>query len=225
MPQRYPLHFLGGHVFIELAGLRWLMDTGAPASFGDTPALSIDGRNFTVAPGLYGVDAAQVTRLVGVPAAGLLGADVLGEFDFILDADGGTVEISTGRLELLGNTVAFESLLGLPVLTVHLDGANHRVIFDTGAQLSYLHTDGLEAYPSAGRAQDFYPGFGVFETDTRDVTMAIGSLSYTLRCGTLPLPLQSMLSLTGAAGAVGSQLLAGRKVGYFPRRRRLVLDS
>ena len=97
------------------------------------------------------------------------------------------------------------------------------MFFDTGAQVSYLRADQLAGFPDAGPLRDFYHGFGEFETETRTVECVIAGVGCRLRCGQLPPLLAASLGLAGTAGIIGNELLEGRAVGYFPRRRILVI--
>jgi hypothetical protein len=78
-------------------------------------------------------------------------------------------------------------------------------------------------HPQAGSLADFYPGFGPFETDTYDVPIALAGLQWRERCGRLPGLLGMTLMLGGVHGILGNALLRDRAVGYFPRRRVLVV--
>jgi hypothetical protein len=219
----YPLHLRDGHLFLQLDGALWLLDTGSPSSFGTQPGPSIAGRQFDISPEFHGLDVASLGKFVGVNAAGLLGADVLNEFNWLFDVRASVATIGPDRATLLGTEVPFESRMGLPVLNVSITDREHRMIFDTGAQLSYLHTDGLAQFPGVGRMEDFYPGFGTFETETHDVPMRLGGIPFTVRCGALPALLQTTLSLFGTEGIIGNQMLGSRTMGYFPSRGVMVI--
>jgi hypothetical protein len=218
-----PLHLRDGHLFLELDGALWLLDTGAPASFGAAGTVTIEGRPFELERSYVGLDAATLSGWVGVPCAGLLGADVLGEFDALLDAPRGRATVSSATLEHTGTSIALEQFMGIPIFAVEVRGARHRMFFDTGAQVSYFQDDALSTFPAAGKVQDFYPGVGRFETDTFTVDAAIGGVPFRLRCGSLPPLLVLTLPMAGVSGIVGNELLADRAVGYFPRRGLLVL--
>ena len=84
-----PLELRDGHVYVELGGELWLLDTGAPTSFGTLRSLSIAGEQFKLGTSYLGLTATTLSQFVGVPCAGLLGADVLGRFDHIFDTYSG----------------------------------------------------------------------------------------------------------------------------------------
>ena len=98
------------------------------------------------------------------------------------------------------------------------------MFFDTGAQISYFQGDSLSKFPAEGTVQDFYPVIGEFSTDTFRIPIKIGRAQYPLRCGQLPTLLGMSLMLAGTQGIIGNELLQGRVVGYFPRRRWLILS-
>lgn len=217
------LHFRDGHLFLELDGELWLLDTGAPASFGESHSLSIAGEQFSPGASYLGLTAATLSQFVGVSCVGLLGADVLGRFDHIFDVAAGQLTVSTGELSHSGQSVVLDEFMGIPMVTARVGSGDYRMFFDTGAQISYFQDDSLTEFPSAGSITDFYPGVGQFQTDTHDVPVSIGGVMFTLRCGALPSLLGMTLMMADVAGIVGNAILANRKVGYFPRRRMLCL--
>jgi hypothetical protein len=213
-----PLIHRNSHLFIELDDGLWLHDTGAPSSFGTRQSLELLGINFPIDKSYMGQDAAFLSEAVGVDCKGLLGADVLSAFDQILDVPGGCLTLSTDELEHSGETLLIEDFMGIPILSVNVAGEPFRMFFDTGAQVSYLQDDLLETFPSAGLLEDFYPGFGKFETDTHTVPFTLGPETHALRCGQLPGLLGMSLMMADVQGILGNAILENRTVGYFPRR-------
>ncbi|MBE3050163.1 hypothetical protein IMZ48_48235 [Candidatus Bathyarchaeota archaeon] len=218
-----PLHLRDGHLFLETAGALWLFDTGAPTSFGSSSALTLAGEQFRLGSSYLGLTPATLSRFVAVEYAGLLGADILGRFDFFLDAPNGTVTISTNELEHSGVTVTLDEFMGIPIVSARIRGIDYRMFLDTGAQISYFQHDSLASFPAAGRVADFYPGVGQFQTETRNVDITLGGVEFTLRCGALPGLLGATLMMAETEGIISNQVFSNRSVGYFPRRRSLIL--
>ena len=218
-----PLHFRNEHLFLENDGAWWLFDTGAPISFGIQPEFVLEGVNFRLADTYFGLNADTLTGFVGVECAGLLGVDVLGQFDFLLDISSGTVDVSSGMLEHVGRPIPLDNFMGAPIVLPRIRGIDRRMFFDTGAQISYLQHDDLATFPPAGDVTDFYPGFGQFQTKTYDVETVLGDATFVLRCGTLPELLAATLTLANTEGIIGNQILRNQRTGYFPRRNLLVL--
>lgn len=218
-----PLQLRDGHLFVKLGGELWLLDTGAPTSFGTSRNLAIAGELFGLGTAYLGLTAETLSQFVGVPCAGLLGADVLGRFDYLLDTKGGMLTVSTTELSLSGQAVRLNEFMGIPIVTARIGSRDYRMFFDTGAQISYFQDDSLAEFPFAGRVTDFYPGVGQFQTDTHDVPVSLGGVAFTLRCGTLPGLLGMTLMIANVNGIVGNTILRDRIVGYFPRRRTMIL--
>lgn len=145
-----PLQFRDGHVFVELGGELWLLDTGAPTSFGTSRRLSLAGEPFSLGASYLGLSAVTLSQFVEVPCVGLLGADILGCFDHLFDTAAGQISISTAELSHRGQKVRLEEFMGIPVVTARIGGSDYPMFFDTGAQISYFQNDSLTEFPPAG---------------------------------------------------------------------------
>lgn len=220
-----PLVFDQGHLFVRLEGHLWLFDTGAPTSFGCTQGLSFAGEQFSLAQSYFGLTAEALSGFTGVQCHGLLGADILGRFDHIIDIEKGSLTLSLDD-ELhcsSSNAVSMDEFMGIPVVRACIGSMDYRMLFDTGAQISYFQDDSIAGFPAAGSVTDFYPGVGQFQTRTHEVLVTLGQDSFVLRCGSLPGVLAATLMLAGVQGVIGNQVLADRVVGYFPRKGLLCL--
>jgi len=217
------LSFKDGHYFVDIEGEKWLYDTGSPASFGKKENLILDGKQFDIGNNYMGLNTITLSQFVGLPCAGLLGADIIGQFDHILDSKSETLTISEGELSHDGKLVPMDEFMGIPIISVTILGQSFSMFFDTGAQVSYFQEESLFNFPKAGSFTDFYPGLGQFETEIHNVPVSIGGTEFTFRCGALPDLLSQMLFITEVSGIIGNELLANRTLGYFPRRNALYI--
>jgi len=220
---KLPLIFEDGHLFVELEGNLWLFDTGAPESFGEAENLTIADKQFNIDNSYMGLTVEKLSQFVGVQCFGLLGTDVLGHFDHILDCTKGKLTVSTDELSYIGQSIPLFEFMGIPILNVRIANCEYKMFFDTGAQISYFQDDSLVDFPVAGSITDFYPGVGQFQTDTHQVPVELGDTTFRLRCGTLPSLLGATLMMAGTQGIIGNQILANQVIGYFPRRSALCL--
>jgi hypothetical protein len=220
--KEYPLTFKDGHLFVELEGGTWVYDTGAPTSFGETQELQFGGETFPVVENYMGLTAAELSGHIDIECAGLLGADVINDFDHILDLPRETLTVSTDELQIDGTRVSItDFVMGIPIVTAHIAGSDYRMFFDTGAQFSFFQDESIIDFPESGKVTDFYPGAGPFETDTHRVDLSLGGLSFALQCGTLPGLLGQTLMVADSQGIVGNETMQGRVTGYFPRRSEI----
>lgn len=212
-----------GHLFVTIDGDDWLLDTGTPTSFGRKQSFKIEGQNFSIPSSYIGLTAAQLSGYVDHPTAGIIGADVLNNFDILIDVKGEKVSFSTEQITLDGEPLEIAEFMGIPIVQANISGADRRMFFDTGAQISYFQDESLDTFPAAGVLTDFYPGIGNFQTETYWVNATIGNLRYELRCGSLPGVLGMTLMMAGTEGIIGNEILHDRIVGYSPRRQMLVI--
>jgi hypothetical protein len=217
------LTFHQGHLFVELNGNPWLLDTGAPESFGIDRGLEVAGHTFDIASSYMGLDASQLSDFVGTACQGLLGADVINTFDWQFDAPAGRTTVSREELDPQGTLVDLDFFMGIPIVEVQCLGRSFRFFFDTGAQISYLQDDVLSEFPARGNMTDFYPGFGEFEAPTFDTTLELAGVVLQQRCGRLPESLGMSLTMADVEGILGNTVVKERAVGYFPRRNQLRL--
>lgn len=197
------LELLDGHLIAD-AGPRLLLDTGSPASFSNRGSIQWAGRDRHVDKSALGLDADELSRLVGTPLDGLVGGDLLSLHPFTVDLERGVCGFREPASDPHTTELRVELARGVPVATVELDGAPTRTCVDTGAKLSYLeeaHTRGLEPVDVA---DDFYPAFGTFRTPIYEIPVRIGEAAFTMRVGSLPSALSSMLGTLGIAAILGT---------------------
>jgi len=183
--QLLPLEHVNGHLFVIIGEDNWLVDTGAPSSFGNVE-LVIQNRIFPCSISYMGLNAASLSSFVGHETAGSIGMDVLKHFDLLFDMPKGHIHFSKEYIYMEGDTVTTEELMDIPIVSASIEGNTYRMLFDTGAQISYFQDKSLVTYPEAGILRDFYPGFGQFETETYSVETTLGNYANILRYGSLP---------------------------------------
>ncbi len=213
-----------GHLFVALAADQFLLDTGAPNSFGKVSSVELEGTRFSLPQSYMGLTAAVLSTYLGFETAGILGGDILNEFDLLIDVPQGQVSFSKAPLECAGEELNLEDFMGIPILKATIGSESSRMFFDTGAQISYFQGESLTSFPGEGAVTDFFPGMGPFSTDTFRVPIQLGSTRHDLRCGQLPGLLAMTLMMANTEGIIGNEVLRDRIVGYFPRRQRLIFS-
>lgn len=154
------------HMFVVLEKRLFMFDTGSPQSFSSSPTITIDGRRFSLPSSYVGVTPEYVSEMIGMQTSGLLGVDILNEFDIIADVPRETIEFSSQQLDCNGTAVQLEMLLGIPIVPVRIGEAALSMLLDTGAQISYIEGEFLANCEPAGPVEDFHPMVGRFNTTT-----------------------------------------------------------
>lgn len=222
--QKLPLMSEKGHLFTKIEEGLWLIDTGAPMSFGSSKEITIDGKSFNIEESYMGFSPETLSEYVGLDCVGLIGADILNEFDHIFDCPKEIWLVSSDeKLTHNGSIVQLSEVMGIPVIGVNISGLDYNMFFDTGAQISYFQDQSLKDFPYIGTVDDFYPGFGQFQTETYQVEASISGVDFSIACGTLPGLLGATLMMADTQGIVGNQIVKDRSTGYFPKRNQLCL--
>lgn len=222
--------FIRQHLFLLHEGRHWIVDTGCPISFGNAaydPISHKPLRRFNV---FFekSVDAETISGYVGLQVEGLIGCDILNQFDVVIDLRPGVMKMSVSVDELgpPEGTLAVDIARlqqSIPYLTATSGNQTGRYIFDTGAQLSY-HVGPIPAVASpCTPADDFWMPDGEFQTETYHTSVSILDKETRLRFGVPPKKLADDLAGANIQGIIGNEILIGRCTGYFPRRGKLHL--
>lgn len=204
----YPIRIARGHILVtDDRGAVLLVDTGSPLSFQSDGTVSLGGDAFGVPASLMGVDAAYLSGKAGERVDGLVGMDIIGRAGLLVDVPGGRVVFGCPA----EGWRRIPSRLGMGYLSVELTVRDRvaEVILDTGAPTSYVSEAFTEGLPSVGTVEDFNPFVpgDVFRTLLFALPVSFAGQSFTMRAGHLPAVMGPMLSLLGADGVVGMELL------------------
>ena len=171
---RFPFRVDGGHVVVDVEGVKVLLDTGAQVSFGRVPTLTFMGETHGLPQDCLGrcttaelVDGLRRHTPVS-PAfdfEALLGLDILAGRMLSLDWVRGVLTVE-GRGTGLGTT-RNGPLPGTTVIGV--GGREMDAFIDTGAWRTYLVPEVAEGMPRIGTFQDYNPILGVIDPDLVEV--------------------------------------------------------
>jgi len=222
----YPYTMVDGHLILDCEGRHLLLDTGAPSSVYPEPTMPFAGARHSATADYLGVGLEDVSTLVGTELDGLIGADALVPYDTVIDPVRQEVRVDQGEHDPQGACLALDCAMIVPIVEVSISGEPVRMIFDTGAKLSYLDRTFIDAFPPSGTREDFFPGLGTFTTDTFQAQISLGPPStVTITTGALTAIPALALTLVGARGILGSALFDHFSVCYAPRRNRLTLGT
>ena len=224
---RFPSDIIDGHIIVTINSVKYLLDTGSPISFGNVPVVSIDGKDFPLQPSAVGMTIETINRLGGLQIDGLMGMNILKHFDARITPN--KTFFSSTTFPLADNAVHLpivDSIMTVPVVQIGMAGEKHRLFFDTGAKLGYLHEDLLQGHESTGETNDFYPTIGQFTVPTYRVSIDIAEQqAETITFGVLPPPLKSLLYSGNIKGILGSELLQKYNVVLSSLTNQIVLEE
>ena len=211
-----------GLLFVTLEDGDWMIDTGCPYTYSPAGRIAIDGVEREIRRD-FGVPVSRIAEETGQPVCGMLGSDVLGTHDVIFDAPHAQITFSRDTLRMDGALAPLRRSGHGESCSVRLGGIELTLFVDTGSELTFINHAALEQYPDQGAFEDFSPFFGAFTVQTHRAPVEIAGRTETLRCGRLPPAMAGPLLQDGADGVLGSEILLGRRAGYFARRGALFL--
>jgi hypothetical protein len=168
-----------------------------------------------------GISPESLSTSVGTPINALIGADILNQYDILIDPTTHALNLSEDELPLAGRSLELDNFMGIPIIEATVGHDVVRMFFDTGAKLSYLDSDRTNAFQSVGTERDFYPGLGEFSTNAYDIPIILATETIVLRVGNLPQLLQMTLMMADTAGILGTAILRTHKVTFAPRRKTM----
>ncbi|MFM9148192.1 MAG: hypothetical protein ACKORI_08790, partial [Verrucomicrobiota bacterium] len=223
-----PLHHQNGLLFLELSGQRWLFDTGSALSFGSGAPAALDGKPLAVLPilarpGKPLLTGPKFSQGLGMPCAGVLGMDVIGQFDWILNAAKRTCKAAGAAIPLSDRSLELRQEGPLLSAPTRIRDQERHLLLGSGQQLSYLEDASIETFAGGGKARDYSPSFigGWFMADTYHVGIGFGAghAAEILRCGRMPPALRKDAVPAGCDGLLGADFLASHFFAFARRRR------
>jgi len=224
MMYTYKYDLVSGHIIAVADQLRLLIDTGAPSSVGDPSPILFAGNSYPMQKNYMGISPESLSKSVGTRVNALIGADILNQYDILIDPIAHTFNMTEDELPLAGASLGLDSFMGIPIIEAGVGQDKVRMFFDTGAKLSYLDPDRTHSFQSVGTETDFYPGVGEFRTNAYDIPMVLATESIVLRVGNLPELLQMTLMMADTNGILGTAILRTHTVTFAPRRRVMTLQ-
>lgn len=227
----FTITFKTQHLFLLHEARHWIIDTGCPTSFGNAACDPIIQKSLGRREVFFGksVNAETISGYVGLQVEGLIGCDILNQFDILIDLRPGVMKISASVDELAPPEGALAVDIArlhesIPYLKATVGNQSGRYIFDTGAQLSYqvgpIPVDASPCTPT----DDFWIPIDEFQTETYHASVNILDRETRLRFGVPPKKLADGLASEKVQGIIGNEILIGRCTGYFPRRGKLHLE-
>jgi hypothetical protein len=225
----YPLEIEENHLIARLSPGPWIIDTGSPGSFSSTcPQLPIGEYLHQIPSEFNGLTEQKLREYTNASCIGLIGNDILSKHHVCFRSR--SAKKGSGSISFTNDTpetpqgavhVPLDLSDGYPIGVAKVNGAGEiPVLFDTGAQISYLaDRDWLTGAP-IDRVNDFMHGIGRFEADVYVATVTLGSITASLKFAHHP-KVSSALKRIKARGIIGWEILKHGPALYSLANREL----
>lgn len=201
----YIYQMIHGHIIVNLAGRPCVLDTGSPFSIGYYP-ITLSNLEFEVQDSYLDVTCEYLSREIGMPIEGLIGADIISHFSMGIYPTEQMVQFGNSPAES-AIVIPTDNFMDIPILRIGLEDKVLPTFFDTGAPLSYLLPEYLAGKEHDCVQEDFYPLIGNFLTKVYSQEIVVGGQTRSLRFGELPEDLHRIVEAGGAKGIIGTELL------------------
>ena len=212
---------VNGHILFNFNSQSILLDTGSPISMGKGQ-FELAGLSYDLQNDYMGIDNKVISKYLDEDFDMLLGMDILQNYDLKVDPIQKRIEIANNIPVKAGiPSLKIQQIMSIPVINIDIDHITHKLVFDTGARLSYIRSDFIGDSESVGILEDFYPGIGEFETDIFLKEIGLFDENLSFEFGVLPDELEILLQLIGVNGIIGTYLL--NYYGFVLSNSRLYL--
>ncbi len=217
----FKLTIFKGHSIIKSGENIILIDTGAPSTIHTSNSLTFCSETYSSSTNYMGLTVLEISELLGTKITTLLGTDILSEYKILFDYKNEIIEFNKQEIVFEGTEIEISIFLGIPIIELSIDHHQLRFFLDTGAKLSYLSDSITNKYKSIGTTEDFYPGFGNFETECFEIPTSCGDKNFIVKYGKLPTLLQRTLELGKTDGIIGFDFFNNFKVVLDLKNKKL----
>jgi len=203
---------------MEEGDRKFLIDTGAPVSVSHYDKLDVLDAEYPTHINIAGYSCETVSKGVGMGVDGLLGCDILKQYDLVLDYkngeicffDPGTMSIDEAAIKM-GLDIVGNGLMKFPATTVQLGERPIKVCFDTGANHSYINRNSVKGLKKHRDINDFNPSIGSYTTPLYIIPATLAGQKVEVEWAALHPSYDAIYSL-GLEGIIGYDLLIRNKV-------------
>ena len=205
------------HILIDNGSGRIIIDTGSPCSIHKDGVIELAGKSFEVPTSLTGVDADFLTKNVGCEIVGLLGMDIIDKCQMWINtkAFGNFISFDKPAREFPGwPEVTDFFAINIPGITLEINHRPARMLFDTGAQISYIRKDYLVDAPFVGTAKDFsvLNEGEIYEVEMYSAKTTFRGKEFNVNYAASPKDINLSLDLLGADGIIGFDLIENFRI-------------
>ena len=205
----YNIELIDNHVVFFQNGLRLLLDTGSPISISNHSTVSVFDKTINTHKNIMGKtsidDINQSIENANLDA--LIGADVLSKISFSISLSNKLMEVNPIINYNEYDSFPLSNFMGIPIIFAIINEKKIKFFLDTGAKISYLNSKFLQGKNEIKEEQDFYPGFGDFQTNIYQLQLELFNQLKKCKFGVLPESLELSLGMGETHGIIGNNIL------------------
>jgi len=222
----FPIEVADRHVIALIDGRRVLVDTGSPATIGECGPMKIGGMQVELRPELGRGRVEAIAAGAGFPLDALLGMDFLARVDVGIHLSERTITFGQ-ELPLKGLILGTTRHQHCEMVQLEASGRTQKVIWDTGAPVSYFADEAISEQRRLGVERDFHPGLDSWNASLWDTVLSLDDKVVRVpaaRSSELPTSFREVLRVAGADGILGYRLLEVADIIMSARRQTMAIQ-
>lgn len=221
------------HLILDTSRGLILVDTGSPTSFHRDGCIVINDREYNVPTNYMGISAAYISQKIGHEVSGLLGMDIINLYEMLIDVRNVSHALGEVCFFDLDESKPYKgaNVMGIPICEVEIGGDKAKLLFDTGAPISYLNDKYITHIPVYDEVSDFSPLMGgeeyavnrhIVRTKFPFTNIYASERNQDIAYGRMPMQLSMLLNKLNVDGIIGYDLIEKFRVVvdrgelYFP---------
>lgn len=225
MQQDFPLFVFDGHLLFEYDGLTVLIDSGSPVTISALDRINFMGTTFWCKELFMDNNIQDIGRWMGHDVDIMMGLDVLSHFSILVDIQEAKITFSNEPLSQDGVKLLMEQCNGFFTVNLTIKETPVKMIFDTGAKISYINSDFTQNLEPICERDDFSPLINArYKTPIYQFNAEAGGKQFNAEFGNLPAQLASLLGQYGVDGFIGHDLFKAFKVAIDFENSEITLN-
>jgi hypothetical protein len=205
----YNIKWIKNHILIDdEQGL--LIDTGSPVSFHSSGVIQLCGQSIDVPTSIMGLSIKYLHEKISPDIHGLIGTDIISKHATLFNLQRGEHFLLMDDDADYYIKIPTFSLMGLFGFFMYVGHKKVKMIFDTGAPISYIKSDIVKAEMAIRQEIDFSTVFGDFKADIFKLATWIENdypaVAVEIEFGCAK-EVDNALCLLGVDGIIGTELL------------------
>ncbi|MBO5085966.1 MAG: hypothetical protein J6B65_01870 [Paludibacteraceae bacterium] len=199
------------HLLIDDGRGAILVDTGSPTSFHESRKFNIGEDEFNVSASCMGVNAKYLTEKVGCDIVGLIGMDIISKYSLWINTEnfGNFISFYKENASFSRYSVKTFSAMGVPGIVMNVGAHEVKLLFDTGAPISYLSNKFLKGEELVGTCRDFSPLTHTdYDVNLYRLPVDFCEEEFDVEFGSMPAEVAMLLGTMGVDGIIGYDLFS-----------------
>ena len=183
----------------------FIIDTGSPDSFSEDGLIYLDEKAYSVSQTFSGADTAYLKKHIDERVNGLIGMNILSEYNFHFDYSSKLFKISTDEEVFHEEELIIKLNSGgsYPGIDIDMGGQTIKALVDTGSKFTYVHDACLAGLEFVKEEADFSPIMGALNSSR------YSALDYTAKGKTFSHDVFYNHQVAQGVGMLGYEVLLG----------------